>query len=168
MKSCSQTQKMPEYSFYWINSRNIGRTFLSKFLSRANIRDRILVFGTYKKLYVCSVIKVRCPVDMNISSNYWQMLRNLQLLYPNCKFTFMWMIISALGFMNKCLGDIRDKLGFPEKQNQLDSSHITITISKWNNKNMQTFSTVKRSRVNLLFISIFCLKTSPSLREYFK
>ena len=105
-------------------------------------RPDIVVWDRKEKL--CTVIEVSCPADVNISFKisekeniYGQLLRNLQLLYPDYKFTFIPIIIGALGYVSKCLSGNLEKLGFSGKESdqltrtlQIQSVSGTVKICK--------------------------------------
>ena len=72
-----------------------------------------------KKLNTCDVIEFSCPADVNVANKvgqkeniYGPLLRNLQLLYPEYRYSFIPIIVGALGTIPRCLLDNIDRLGF--------------------------------------------------------
>ena len=73
-------------------------------------RPDIVIWDTVNKQ--CFVIEISCPADVNVTSKvenkeqiYAELIRNLQLIYREYKFTFLPIIVGALGYIPKCLDD---------------------------------------------------------------
>ena len=71
----------------------------------------------------CNVIEISCPADVNVTKktqekeeNYGPLMRMLQLMCPDYTFTFMPVIIGALGMIPKDLATNIKKLGFTENE----------------------------------------------------
>ena len=92
----------------------------------------------------CTVVEVSCPADVNVSSKvvekeniYGELMRNLQLLYPDYKFSFVPIIIGALGYVTTDLHKSLEMLGFSKKEQskltrilQIQSISGTVKICK--------------------------------------
>ena len=59
---------------------------------------------------ICSIIEFSCPLDININKkvnekleNYVQLVRNLQIMYPDYKFQIASIVVGAMGSVPKCL-----------------------------------------------------------------
>ena len=82
-----------------------------------------------------------CPTDVDISSkidenlnNYAPLVRNMQIIYSDCKFVAVPIIIGALGYVPKCLSKYLFMLGF-------DNLEINGLIQKL--QNISACDTVK-------------------------
>ena len=77
-----------------------------------------------KKLNTCEVIEFSCPADVNVANkvgeneNIYGPLRNLQLLYPEYRYSFVPIIVGALGTIRRCLLDNIDRLGFETSESK--------------------------------------------------
>ena len=78
-----------------------------------------------KKLNTCDVIEFSCPADVNVANKvgekeniYGPLLRNLQLLYPEYRYSFVPIIVGALGTIPRCLLDNIDRLGFETSESK--------------------------------------------------
>ena len=71
----------------------------------------------------CFIIEFSCPADVNVTrkaaeklENYGPLIRTLQLTYPEFKFSFIPIIIGALGTVPKNLLENIKQLNFNEKE----------------------------------------------------
>ena len=105
-------------------------------------RPDLLVWDKAEK--ECIIIEFSCPADVNVIKKvaekeniYGPLIRNLQMMYPNYCFTFIPIIIGALGTVPKCLSSNLEKLGFQKdkcrkliKKLQIQSISGTVKICK--------------------------------------
>ena len=75
-----------------------------------------------KKSKQCYIVEFSCPSDVNVTSkitekenNYAPLIRNLQILYTDYKYTFTPIIVGALGTVPKSLKSNIEELGFSKK-----------------------------------------------------
>jgi hypothetical protein len=71
----------------------------------------------------CTIIEIACPLDVNIVAKekekevkYGPLIRNLQMLYKGYQFTFVPIVVGAMGFVTKALKGHVQQLGFPERE----------------------------------------------------
>lgn len=71
----------------------------------------------------CLIIEVACPLDVNIVEKekekdniYGPLIRNMQLMYPGYKFSFIPVIVGATGYVTKQLPLSLKKAGFREEE----------------------------------------------------
>ena len=84
-----------------------------------------------KKLNTCDVIEFSCPADVNVANKvggkeniYGPLLRNLQLLYPEYRYSFVPIIVGALGTIPRCLLDNIDRLGFETSESKQEGAAL--------------------------------------------
>ena len=75
---------------------------------------------------ICSIIEFSCPLDININKkvnekleNYGQLVRNLQIMYPDYKFQVAPIAVGAMGSVPKCLTNYLKMIGFSEKESKV-------------------------------------------------
>ena len=75
------------------------------------------------KQSICHIIEFSCPADVNVTKkaaekleNYGPLIRTLQLTHPNYKFSFVPIIIGALGTVPKDLYENIRQLEFNKKE----------------------------------------------------
>ena len=71
------------------------------------------------KVKSCKIVEFSCPADVNVVKKvaekeniYGPLIRNMQLMYKEYKFSFIPIIVGALGTIPKCLNEDIQKLGF--------------------------------------------------------
>ena len=71
----------------------------------------------------CHIIEFSCPADVNVAKkavekleNYCPLIRTLQLTHPNYKFSFVPIIIGALGTVPKDLHESIRQLDFNKEE----------------------------------------------------
>ena len=98
---------------------------------------------------ICKIIEISCPADVNIAkeveeklSNYGPLIRNLQIMYPHCKFQMVPIVIGALGYVPKCLEMYIHQLGF----NKIETEKLVRKL-----QNLSASGTVKICKTFLSF-----------------
>ena len=81
-----------------------------------------LIIWNHEKV-VCTVVDFSCPLDSDITkkvaekkNNYWPFIRNMQIIYPNCKFEMIPVVIGCLGYVQNDLKMYMKQLGFNDKE----------------------------------------------------
>ena len=100
----------------------------------------------------CSIVEISCPADVNISkkveeklNNYGPLVRNMQIMYPEYKFSVAPIIVGALGFVPKCLSKYLRELGF----NNTETKRLIRKL-----QNLSVCGTVKICKTFLRFRDI--------------
>ena len=75
-----------------------------------------------KEIKICSIIEFSCTLDININKkvnkkleNYGQLVRNLQIMYPDYKFQVAPIAVGDTGSVPKCLTNYLQMIGLSEK-----------------------------------------------------
>ena len=107
-------------------------------------RPDIVIWDNKDK--TCVVIEISCPADVNASSKetqkeniYGPLMRNMQLVYHDHTFTFIPIIIGALGYVTKCLRINLGKLGFSENEQKKLIRIMQVQSISGTVKNCKTF-----------------------------
>ena len=73
----------------------------------------------------CKVVEFSCPADVNVVKKvpekeniYGPLIRNMQLMYKDYKFTFIPIIVGALGTIPKCLNENIQTLGLTKTESK--------------------------------------------------
>ena len=86
-----------------------------------------------KETKLCSIIEFSCPLDTNISrkvnerlETYGPLVRNLQILYPDCKYEVAPIIIGTMGYVPKSLINYLKMIGFDERESKTLTRKLQI------------------------------------------
>ena len=73
----------------------------------------------------CKIVEFSCPADVNVVKKgtdkeniYGPLIRNMQLMYKDYKFTFIPIIVGALGTIPKCLNENIQTLGLTKTESK--------------------------------------------------
>ena len=80
-----------------------------------------------------SIIKVTCPLDININrkvnqklENFSSLAHNLQIMYPEYKFQVALIVIGTIGYVPKCLINYVKIIEFNENESKVLISTLEI------------------------------------------
>ena len=78
-----------------------------------------------REIKICSIIEFGCTLDINIKrkvnkklENYGQLVRNLQIMYPDYKSQVAPIAVGATGSVPKCLTNYLQMIGLSEKESK--------------------------------------------------
>lgn len=89
-----------------------------------------------KKSKVCSIVEISCPADVNVSrrtkekiDKYGPLIRNMQMLYGEYKFSMVPIIIGCLGYVSKDLSNYLIEIGLEKNLiRKLESLTVSGTV----------------------------------------
>ena len=95
---------------------------------------------------ICSIIDCSRPLDININKkvnekleNYGQLVRNIQIMYPDYKFQVAPIVVGAMGSVSKCLTNYLKMIGFSEKESKVLIRKLVINSITGTAKICKTF-----------------------------